>query len=37
MPATHAIVDYPVFMQPDSAIDTWHQVIMAVLAHPFLE
>ena len=35
--AAKAIVNKPVLVYSDSAINSWHQVFMAVLAKPFLE
>ena len=37
MLAAHAIIDNPVLVYPNPAIDSWHKVFMAVLAKSFLE
>ena len=37
MPAARAIVNNHVLMQPDPAVSPGHQILMAVLAKPFLE
>ncbi len=37
MPAAKAIVNKPVLVKPDSAINSRHQIFVAVLAEPFFK